>query len=271
MKTEKTNEYAAMFRMKLIEGLQYRAAAIAGVSTQFFFGLLFLMIYHAFYRFSPDQSMAFADLASYNWLRQAFLAIAAMWSQDNDLLESIANGNVTYEFCRPYRMFDFWFARLLATRIARVLLRCLPILAIAFFLPALWSMNPPGSAICLALFLVSIALSAALAVAISMFIYILTFTTLSSQGPRMLVSTLTDLFSGTIVPLPLIPAPLQTVLYCMPFAYMADLPYRIYSGNIPPAQAVLGISVQAAWIIALYFLGRWSFDKVSARVVIQGG
>ena len=53
---------SARFRMLL----QYRAAAIAGVWTQVFFGFVLLMVYEAFYR-STDapQPLTFPQLASY--------------------------------------------------------------------------------------------------------------------------------------------------------------------------------------------------------------
>ena len=43
------SQYLTYFKIKFISGLQYRSAALAGLSTQFFFGLVFIMVYHAFY------------------------------------------------------------------------------------------------------------------------------------------------------------------------------------------------------------------------------
>ena len=39
-------------------------------------------------------------------------------------------------------------------------------------------------------------------------------------------------FSGLIIPLPLFPDWLQPLLYWQPFRGLADVPYRIYGGNI---------------------------------------
>lgn len=267
----KTNEYIAMFKMKLIEGFQYRAAALAGVATQFFFGILFLMIYYAYYSFSPDQPISFDEMVSYVWLQQAFLAMAMMWWQDNELLESITSGHVAYEFCRPYSLYEFWYARLLATRISSTLLRCGPILTITFFLPSPWNMKPPGSLASFFLFLASLCMGMLLATAVSMFIYISTFLTLSSSGSRMVISSLAEFFCGHVVPIPLLPATLQTVCYALPFAYSADIPFRIYSGNIPPMQALAGIGIQTVWVVVLFTIGRLCIGKISRRVVIQGG
>ena len=42
-------QYISFFKLKFSVGLQYRAAAIAGLCTQLFFGLVFIMVYIAFY------------------------------------------------------------------------------------------------------------------------------------------------------------------------------------------------------------------------------
>ena len=41
--------YLSVFRLRFINGLQYRAAAFAGIATQFFWGIMHIMIYEAFY------------------------------------------------------------------------------------------------------------------------------------------------------------------------------------------------------------------------------
>ena len=41
--------YLSYFKLKFITGLQYRAAALAGMSTQLFFGFMYISIYIAFY------------------------------------------------------------------------------------------------------------------------------------------------------------------------------------------------------------------------------
>ncbi|MBM3188225.1 MAG: ABC transporter permease, partial [Chloroflexi bacterium] len=62
----------ARFRMLL----QYRAAALAGLCTQLFWGLLRVMIFDAFYRSSSAiQPMSFEQTVTYLWLIQAMLLL----------------------------------------------------------------------------------------------------------------------------------------------------------------------------------------------------
>jgi ABC-2 type transport system permease protein len=77
--------------------------------------------------------------------------------------------------------------------------------------------------------------------------------------------------SGMLVPLPLFPAWLQPLLSVQPFRGLADVPFRIYTGHIAPAAALLEIAQQLLWCAALIWLGRGLLARALRRVVIQGG
>lgn len=68
-------KYIAFFRLRFVMGLQYRAAALAGVFTQFFWGFMEIMTFRAFYQADAAVfPMSFPAVVSYIWLQQAFLA-----------------------------------------------------------------------------------------------------------------------------------------------------------------------------------------------------
>jgi ABC-2 type transport system permease protein len=256
--------------MRFIAGMQYRAAAWAGIATQFFWGGIELLVYAAFYR-SGSAPMDYRRLADLIWMRQAFLALVMLWSQDNELLETVSSGNVAYELCRPLSLYAFWFARLLALRYARTLLRCFPIIIIAFLLPEPYRFHLSPNIDALLLFFVSLFLSSLLVVALSMYIYLLTFITLIPTGVSLLVGVTGEFFMGALIPIPFMPQGLQQALNFLPFRYMADFPFRVYSGSIPVGDAVVGIGIQLLWIVILSAGGLWGFKAIQKRIVAQGG
>lgn len=77
--------------------------------------------------------MRFDQLASYIWLQQAFLALFMNWYWDEDILSAITEGSIAYELCRPLDLYIMWFARSAASRLAKAVMRCMPILVIAAF------------------------------------------------------------------------------------------------------------------------------------------
>ena len=71
--------YRAVFRLRFINAMQYRAAALAGMATQFAWGFMEIFAYAAFYRSNPAAfPMAFSQTVSYIWMQQAFLALFMM-------------------------------------------------------------------------------------------------------------------------------------------------------------------------------------------------
>lgn len=262
----------AMFRMKLIAGFQYRAAAWAGIATQFFWGFMLIMIYEAFYK-SADiaPAMSLDQMCRYIWLQQAFLHLTNMWMRDGEVLELITSGGVAYELCRPVDLYGMWYARFLGQRLAGAALRCVPVLVVAALLPYPYRMTPPPSFLHFVLFVLALALAALLGVALMLLVYAATLKTLNFTGPAFVMTTLSDFFSGAIIALPFMPEPLRKIAYLLPFRYLADFPYRFYTGNIPLSEAFVSLGVSAAWLLALIFVGSLLLRRFLRHAVIQGG
>lgn len=263
----------ARFRMLL----QYRAAAIAGLWTQIVFGLVLLMIYQAFYRSSAPalQPMAFGQVASYVWLGQALLQMLP-WNVDVEMRVLMRTGGVAFELCRPVDLYAWWFARAVAQRTAPVMLRAVPMVAFAaLVLPALglgeWRLAPPASLAAGAGFGLALVCAVALACAISVLLYIAWLWTTVAEGMVMTLSTAVSMFSGLLVPLPLLPDWAQPVLRWLPFAGIIDLPARIYSGHVATADLAGVLMRQVGWTAALIALGRHLLARGLRRVVVDGG
>jgi ABC-2 type transport system permease protein len=256
--------------------MQYRAAAWAGVATQFFWGAMQLIVFYAFYRSAglaavQPAPMSFRALADLVWLRQSFLALVMLWATDNELLEIIASGNVAYELCRPLSLYAFWFARILAYRISRTLLRCFPILVICSFLPEPYGFHLPPDLSAALCFIPAIAMAALLTTALSLFGCLITFKSLSPYAGRLLLGVTGEFFMGAIIPIPFMPPLMQTITGFLPFRYTADFPFRVWSGDIAGAKALAGLAVQFLWLAVLVGLGAWGFRAALRRVVVQGG
>ena len=117
-------KYLSFFRIRFIAGLQYRAAAWAGIATQFAWGGMTILMFWAFYQNSSNVfPMEFQALSSYIWLQQALLAMFMAWFFDNEIFDSITSGSVAYELCRPCGVYTMWFVKNIAIRLSKVVLR----------------------------------------------------------------------------------------------------------------------------------------------------
>jgi ABC-2 type transport system permease protein len=265
--------YLSVLRARFQLMLQYRTAAWAGVATQFWFGAIRVMTLVAFYAGSGHQPMNLPQVVTYIWLGQAFLAMLP-WAADADIAIAVESGNVGYERLRPVDTYFLWFARALAWRVANTSLRAGPVFVLAgLILPltamAEWRWRLPASGTAAVLFAVSIALTALLS---SAFTVLLNVVVTAGRTPRVASFAMgfVNLFSGLVIPLALFPDWSQGFLLWQPFAGLADIPYRIYSGALSGTMAAEGLASQALWIVLLVLVGRVSLDHVMARIDMQG-
>lgn len=265
-------KYLSFFRLSFTMGLQYRAAALAGIVTQFAWGFLEILVFQAFYQAEPEKfPMTMSATASYVWMQQAFLALFATWMMENDIFDTIANGNISYSLCRPIRIYYMWFSQSAATRVSRAVLRCFPILIVAAFLPENFRMAKPASAWHFGLFVVTLILGLLVTVAFSMLVYILTFFTISPQGVRIVVTSMVEFFAGAIIPLPFFPANWQKVLELLPFASMQNVALRVYSGSMTAAEMEKAVALQVIWLAVITVFGSCLCRLAEKKVTIQGG
>lgn len=264
--------YYSLFKMRLLMGLQYKIAALAGVLTQFFWGFMYIMIFEAFYKSTAvAQPISFKELIQVLWLQQSFLVFVMLWIRDNELLNLITNGNIAYELCKPIDLYSFWYAKLIAQRLSGAMLRCFPILIVAALLPYPYKFTAPPSITAFILFIITLILGLILVVAISMLIYISVFYTMSGMGSLLIFGVFGEFFSGLIIPVPLMPDFLRKIVYVLPFRYTSDLPFRVYAGNIGIQEATASLIVQFLWIGVLLLLGKSWMKRALRRIVVQGG
>lgn len=265
-------KYLSFFRIRFINGLQYRAAAYAGIATQFAWGFMEIIVYNAFLRTNQAAfPLEIGQLNSYIWMRQALLGLFMTWYFDGEIFEMIKNGNVAYELCRPCGIYEIWFTKNLAVRASRCALRCLPILLVASLLPESLRMYPPASLSTLLFFLLSCAVGLFVTVGLSMFIYAASFYTISPIGLRIVAVNVMDFCSGAIIPLPFYPPALQKILFLLPFASMESTPFLIYSGALTGSDTVKALSLQLFWCFVILLSGKLFLSHSVKSVVIQGG
>ena len=265
-------KYISFFRIRFSMGLQYRTAALAGVVTQFAWGFMEIMIFKAFYEADAAAfPMSLSATASYIWLQQAFLAFFAAWMMENEIFDSVVNGNFAYELCRPIRFYNMWFSRSLANRVSRAVLRCFPILLVAAFVPAPYGIAAPASLMHFVIFLITLILGLLVTIAFCMLVYGLTFFTISPQGLRMVFVSMVEFFAGAVIPIPFFPEKMQKVLELLPFASMQNVALRIYSGSMTGAQMQKTILIQIFWLVALVLMGSSLCRFAEKKVTVQGG
>ena len=265
--------YLNYFKLNLITNLQYRAAAIAGISTQIFFGIVYVMVYLALYESNKgvNAPMNMQNLITYLWLGQAFFAMTYPFLKDKELLGMIKNGNLAYELVRPQNFYFKFYIKMLAERIISCLLRFSPILVLAFILPKPYKMALPISINNFIVFLLGLILSVLLISSLNILVHIITMFTIGDLGVINMYLITSELFMGSLVPLPFLPKILIKIGNFLPFRFIGDFPYRVYSGDIPLSEGKILLLFSLIWLIVIIIAGLIVSKIALKKAVIQGG
>ena len=111
--------YFSLYRLKAMQETQYRAAALGGLVTQAFFGLLYVFLYTALFR--GENQAELAETITYVWLQQMFFRVLLM--NDTELIQQVMTGGLAYAVLRPVDQYRFAFVRNMAQRHVNALMR----------------------------------------------------------------------------------------------------------------------------------------------------
>lgn len=264
------NKYISYFKLRYNVALQYRTSAIAGMFTQFFWAIMQILIYIAFYKNKKVTNISLEQLISYVWLRQAFYSLINHVT-DGEIRSSIENGNVAYELIKPINLYWIWFCKNISSRIAACSLKCIPILLIVPFLPSEINLDGPESFGALILFAITLFIGMFIISAVINLFYISIFYTMTSKGTTSIFYALLEFFGGGFIPIALMPSVWQKICYILPVSLATDLPFRIYTGSMNVLEGLKYIGIQFVWIGILVIIGNILLNKILKKVVIQGG
>lgn len=265
--------YLNYFKLRVIINLQYRAAALAGIGTQLFFGIVYIMLYLALYESNTniETPMNLESVITYMWLQQSFFAVVYPYIADHQIINMIRNGNLAYELIRPQDFYLKFYIKMISERLVAASLRCIPIIVLALLLPEPYNLKLPVSTDSFILFVISLLMSCLLVTSLSMLMHILIMFTMEHGGILGIYSIIAELFMGMIIPLPFLPKFMLTIGNYLPFKYIGDFPYRVYCGDISIVEGRLLLIGSFTWIIITIILGYIVSKIALKKAVIQGG
>jgi ABC-2 type transport system permease protein len=263
--------YLSIVKLRFAVQLQYRAAATAAFFTNFFFGFIRVMVYHAFYASSTMiLPLTLEQTVTYTWLTQVTYRMQP-WNGDIEIIQLIRSGNVSYELCRPLNLYFIWYSRLISLRIVPALLIGIPLFIIAYFLPGGYGLALPGSIAGGAAWVASTLFALLLGCAISNLINVSAIWTIAGDGMQRIFPAAVLIFSGATVPLAFFPDWMQASLKLLPFSGLIDIPFRFYLGLIPVSGLVSFGLLQLGWTLVFILCGVGLLAAGMKRVVVQGG
>ena len=264
---QRLRPYLTVFRLRALMETQYRAAALGGLVTQVFFGLVYIFLYTALYAGESPEMLR--QTITYVWLQQMFFRM--MFSADGELSNLIMSGGIAYMLVRPVDQHRFWVARDAAGRFVGALMRLIPMLAVQLVLPEGLRLAAPDGWLSFGQFCFSLGLGCICLCELVAIIDAVTMKTLDKRGISAILSLTMMTFSGNVIPLTLFPDALQNVIRYQPFAQALDAPIRMYQSCAGMSEWLLNVAVQLGWILILRWIGRSMWRRQLNRMIVQGG
>jgi ABC-2 type transport system permease protein len=248
--------------------LAYRAANLAGILTNLFFGAVYVFIYLALFKNRSEMGGLDArDAVTYATISQALLMVMSAFGS-RELSEAIIKGDVAADLCRPLDTWLYWGAIDLGRAVYYLLFRGVPT-----YLLGMWIFHArmPSTAGTWPLFLGAVVCGVLLSFAFRFIVSSLAFWTTDVRGINYLVSTSIVFFSGFIIPLNFLPGALRRAVERLPFQAMAHLPITIYLGKAEGPALARTFGLELVWLAGLTILGRAILRHTLRRVAIHGG
>jgi ABC-2 type transport system permease protein len=248
--------------------LTYRAATLAGLATNFFFGMLRASVIIAlFHGNSEIAGMTITDAITYTGLTQGTIAFLSLFSWF-EVMNSVYTGAVSSDMLKPMNYFNFWLAQDTGRAFASFLLRGLTIMiAYAIFFDITTPQSMPQW---LAFFMVLI-LAWLISFSWRFLVNLAAFWTPNALGIARLAFILSWYMSGFLFPLRFFPPWFVKLCYLTPFPYTINAVVEVYLGLVD-GQALVGIILaQVAWILMLILASMIALRAGVRRLEILGG
>lgn len=248
--------------------LTYRAANLAGILTNSFFGAVYVAVYVALFQGrSAVGELDVRDTVTYIILTQSLLMAMSAFG-NRELSEAIIRGQIAADLSRPVDFYFYWAALDLGRAVYYLIFRGVPTFAIGLLL---FQPRLPAGPAAAAGFLLCALTGMMVSYAFRFIPNCLAFWATDARGILYLVNTLILFFSGFIVPVDFFPAGLRQLAQALPFAGLANLPVHVYLGKLTPAGLATALTVQAGWVILLAIAGRLVLRRVVRRLTVYGG
>lgn len=248
--------------------MSYRAATLAGIATNFFFGLLRAVIMIALYGDKTTVAdISLTEAITYTGLTQAVIGYLSAFNW-NYVMNSVYSGDISSDLLKPVSFYFYWLARDLGRATAAFLTRGVTIM-IAYAL--IISLSYPKSVHHWAIFIIVSILAWWVSLSWYFLVNLAAFWIPNANGIARFFFMSSLFFSGFLMPLRFFPDWVQQAAYFTPFPYTVNAMVEIYLGLLTNQEAYILIIQQAIWGGSLFILGQIILHFGVKKLVVLGG
>jgi len=248
--------------------LTYRAATLAGLVTNFFFGILRASILIALYGTRQEVAgISLQGAVTYAALTQAIIGYLSIFGWV-DLMNTVYTGQIATDLLKPMSYFRFWLAQDLGRAGVNFIFRgIIVILGYSLIFDLLW---PQSFSQWVALS-ITLVFSWLLSFSWRFITNLAAFWSPNAYGISRFFFIFSWFFSGFLMPLRYFPDWIVRLSYLTPFPHMLNTVVEIYLNLTQGTEILTALFYQLAWIIVLILAGQLILRSGVRRLVILGG
>jgi ABC-2 type transport system permease protein len=258
--------YLHFMRTAMAREATYRFDVFTTIASVLVRVYLLRMVWIALY----SRNAAPSDLPLHAIITYSTVALLMGLVMDIDqtrlLYDKLHTGSIATDFMKPISVPLYLFS----DGTGEVLFHATLIVPSLLFALLIVHIDIPSPAV-LGVFFVSFFLGYVVGFFINFILNCIAFWTLEIHAARLIVTWITDLFGGEIIPLVIFPAFLQKVAFALPFAAMFSTPLLIYVGVIKPQRYLEVLGLQLFWAVVLAGIAALAWRAGARRVIVQGG
>ena len=248
--------------------MAYRAANIAGLFTNLFFGMLRASVMVAVFAYRDNVGgYTLSRAVTFTGLTQALLTPIQLWGW-RYVMDTIKSGAIVSDLARPVDYYLYWLAQDMGRALYHLLFRGMPILLLYWLV---FPIDFPPGLSQWGLFGLSLALALLLAFSLNFLVNLAAFWVVDAIGVIRITGLVHMFLSGFLVPAAFFPPWLRLLARLTPFISIINTPVEVYLGVITGREALQGVLEQFLWLLLLIAFGRALLSQGVKKLTIQGG
>ena len=214
-------------------------------------------------------SYTLAEMISYYLLVTVVDALTAVNEDDWQIAADIKDGNISQFLLKPINYMLFRLCLFFSGRLTYLAVATLPLVLFVACLHHYFTL--PATGLTLALFLLSVCLTALLQFFMSYAMAMLAFWVLEVSTFIFILFAFEYIASGHMFPLDILPHGFSQALFYTPFPYQLYFPVAIYMGKVTGTDLLRGLLMQATWVLLAYGFAQWMWHRGIRKYSAVGG
>lgn len=276
--------YATVFRLGLQDSFEYRFNLLIRIFLGFLplavVYILWSSIYHSMTPVLPGsistattaptiRGYDFPSMITYYVVAEILFFLVDTIRVEWEISRDIRQGEINKYLLRPLNLFCYRLTLLCAFKVVFLAAMLLPATAVLWLLRPhlILSLDP----LPLLATLAAVSLAFLLNYLMSYLLGLLTFWMMEIHSILIIKGMIATFLTGGMIPLDLLPLPLQPIITAIPFTYVIFFPAALYLGHLRGPAIWQGFALQVGWILLLALLTRLAWRRGLRRYGAFGG